>query len=158
MSSQYFPTLLPPIIDAMGVQDVKVKFQACETMYNVVKFLRTIILKEFNEVFSALIRICADFDEEVKKLSLQLDKLLKDVVSESVIDSKYFDLKSFMPILCEKLQVRNPVMRQLLINWINTLNTFPNLHVSHYLPQFLPELMLMIGDTNKFNLLYPHNF
>jgi len=54
-----------------------------------------------------------------------------------------------MPILCEKLQVRNPVIRQLLISWINVLNDIPNLNLIHLLPSFLEELMMMIGDVNK---------
>ncbi len=66
--------------------DAKVRFQACETMYNITKSLRAIILPNFNDIFAILIKIISDLDEDVKKIAQQLDRVLKDVVSEGIID------------------------------------------------------------------------
>jgi len=149
IATRFVGILLPPVLNGMRDADAKIRLQACETMYNIAKSLRATILPKFNDVFGELIKVFADFDDEVKRLAQQLDRILKDVVSEGIVDSKYFDLKNFMPILCEKLQVRNPVIRQLLISWINVLNDIPNLNLIHLLPSFLEELMMMIGDVNK---------
>jgi len=149
LATRFVGALLPPVLNGMRDADAKIRLQACETMYNIAKSLRATILPKFNDVFGELIKVFADFDEEVKRLAQQLDRILKDVVSEGIVDSKYFDLKNFMPILCEKLQVRNPVIRHLLISWINVLNDIPNLNLIHLLPSFLEELMMMIGDVNK---------
>jgi hypothetical protein len=63
--------------------------------------------------------------------------------------SKPFDLNGFMEILCEKLNVANSTIRQLLISWINVLNNLPSVNLLQHLPKFLPELMKMLGDLNK---------
>lgn len=73
----------------MKENDTRAKFQACETMYNIAKSFRTIILPEINEIFKTLLKIIADTDENIKSIAVQLDSMLKDIVNEGLLD-KYF--------------------------------------------------------------------
>lgn len=88
-------------------------------------------------------------DEEVKRAATSLDRILKDVVTESTPNCKYFNLKAFMPLFCDKLKAVHPGIRQLLISWINILDSIPNINLIRYLPSFLEELFSMLGDNNK---------
>ena len=86
MATRFVGALLPPVLNGMRDADAKIRLQACETMYNIAKSLRATILPKFNDVFGELIKVFADFDEEVKRLAQQLDRILKDVVSEGIVD------------------------------------------------------------------------
>lgn len=43
----------------------------------------------------------------------------------------------------------NPVARNVLINWISTLNSIPNIEMFDQLPKFLEHLFVMLGDPYK---------
>jgi hypothetical protein len=40
----------------------------------------------------------------------------------------------------------NPVARTVLINWISTLNSIPNIEMFEQLPRFLEHLFIMLSD------------
>lgn len=146
---EYFPKILKPVLEGMKENDTKVKFQACETMYNIAKSFRTIILPEINEIFKTLLRIIADTDENIKSIAMQLDSMLKDIVNEGLVDNKQFDLKSFMPVLVEKMRVKTQPILMMLISWIRILNSLPSLNLLSYLPSFLDELLEMEGEIKE---------
>lgn len=75
--------------------------------------------------------------------------IFEDVVTESSPNSKWFNLQSFMPVFCEKLNAVNPSIRQMLISWINILDSIPNINLIRYLPSFLEQLFSMLNDGNK---------
>ena len=75
--------MLAPLISCLKDPDSKIRFYACESLYNVIKSLRDIALIEFNEIFDALIDVVADPDEEVRRAAQTIDRLLKDVISEA---------------------------------------------------------------------------
>lgn len=56
---------------------MRVRYFACESLYNVVKVARSAIIPFFPELFSALSRLVADSDQTVKDGSELLDRLLK---------------------------------------------------------------------------------
>ena len=61
------------------------------------------MLPLFNEMFSAISCVVADPDQNVKNGSELLDRLLKDIVTES----KAFDVESFVPALRERMYTRD---------------------------------------------------
>ena len=61
--------LLPPILSCFEYEDSRVRFYACEALYNIVKASRIEILDFFNEIFSHLCVLYADVDIEVKEIS-----------------------------------------------------------------------------------------
>lgn len=57
--------------------DSKVRYSACEALFNVVKVTRGAVLPYFSEIFTVLSRLAADQDQGVKTASEHLDRLLK---------------------------------------------------------------------------------
>jgi vacuole morphology and inheritance protein 14 len=64
---------------------------------------RESVLPLFNEIFSSISCVVADPDQNVKNGSELLDRLLKDIVTES----KGFDVESFVPVLREQMYSRD---------------------------------------------------
>ncbi|KAJ1567822.1 hypothetical protein HK405_004647, partial [Cladochytrium tenue] len=90
----YLDSIVPHVLTCFGDQDARVRYYACEGMYNVAKVARGDILKYFNEIFDALSKLAADNDSSVKTGAELLDRLIKDVVSER---SSYYPPQSELP-------------------------------------------------------------
>lgn len=69
--------LVFPIVARFNDSDLRVKYYACESLYNVVKVARSAILSYFPNIFSALSKVATDADQNVKNASELLDRLLK---------------------------------------------------------------------------------
>ncbi|KAJ3053903.1 hypothetical protein HK097_003141, partial [Rhizophlyctis rosea] len=80
--TEHLESIVPPILSCFSDQDSRVRYYACEAMYNVAKVARGEILKYFNEIFDALSKLSADSELSVKNGAELLDRLMKDVVSE----------------------------------------------------------------------------
>lgn len=164
-------------------------------MYNIAKVAKGEILLFFNDVFDALCKVCkpvpcvggftdgyklaADSELSVKNGAELLDRLVKDIVSESaatyvsilegpenrkmaadekaVIDSTdssvnmptAFSLPRFIPLLQERIYVLNPFTRTFLVSWVTLLDTIPDLELVAYLPSFLGGLFKFLSDSNR---------
>ena len=91
----YLDLLLPPILHCFDDPESRVRYYACESLYNVAKVARQDVLLHFNTVFEGLCKLFADGDPDVKNGANLLDRLIKDIVTESDI----FDVEKFIPIL-----------------------------------------------------------
>ncbi|KAI9095262.1 vacuolar protein 14 C-terminal Fig4p binding-domain-containing protein [Phlyctochytrium arcticum] len=80
--SRHLDGIVPPILSCFSDQDSRVRYYACESMYNVAKVARGDILKYFNEIFDALCKLSSDAEPSVKNGAELLDRLMKDIVSE----------------------------------------------------------------------------
>lgn len=100
----------------------------------------------FNDIFEQLISKVADFDEDVKKAAAQLNTTLKTIVTGALPNNRTFDLRRFMRILTDKMKAINPHIRRFLIDWITTMDDIPSVNLLVYLPSFLEDLMIMLGD------------
>jgi len=49
--------LVPPVIACFGDQDARVRYYACESMYNIAKIAKGHILVYFNDLFDALCKV-----------------------------------------------------------------------------------------------------
>jgi singapore isolate B (sub-type 7) whole genome shotgun sequence assembly, scaffold_1 len=67
--SNYIFLLLPPVLSCFDDEDSRIRFYACEALYNIVKVSRGKILEFMNEIFSSLCELYADVDVEVKEIS-----------------------------------------------------------------------------------------
>ena len=92
---QYLDLLLPPILHCFDDPESRVRYYACESLYNVAKVARQDVLLHFNAVFEGLCKLFADGDPDVKNGANLLDRLVKDIVTEADI----FDVERFIPIL-----------------------------------------------------------
>lgn len=160
-------------------------------MYNIAKVAKGEVLIYFNDVFDALCKVgwavdqvwgfqqtntgdqlAADTELSVKNGAELLDRLVKDIVSESAASyvSIYqpdfpadaegsqdgdmegvptaFSLPRFIPLLQERIHVVNPFTRTFLVSWITLLDSIPDLELVVYLPSFLGGLLKFLSDPN----------
>ncbi|ERT02784.1 hypothetical protein HMPREF1624_01086 [Sporothrix schenckii ATCC 58251] len=80
---RYLETIVPPVLACFVDQDARVRYYACEAMYNIAKVAKGEILIYFNHIFDALCKLGADSELSVKNGAELLDRLVKDIVSES---------------------------------------------------------------------------
>ena len=65
-SSIYLELLLPPVLKCFTDQESRVRYYACEALYNITKVSRGSVLLYFNEIFDGLCKLYADVDIDVK--------------------------------------------------------------------------------------------
>lgn len=143
-TEKYINEIVFPVLSCCMDPDGKVRYSATESLYNVVKIARNSILTVFPEIFSSLAKLSSDPDVTVKNGSELLDRLLKDVVTESY---KIFDLNAFLPLIRERIYAKNNFSRQFIISWISVLNAVPEINMVEYLPEILDGLFQMLDDT-----------
>jgi hypothetical protein len=52
--------IVPPVLACFSDQDARVRYYACESMYNIAKVAKGEILLFFNEIFDALAKVSVD--------------------------------------------------------------------------------------------------
>uniref|UniRef100_UPI00398E6C95 protein VAC14 homolog isoform X2 n=1 Tax=Pristiophorus japonicus TaxID=55135 RepID=UPI00398E6C95 len=144
-SGLYLKELIEPVLTCFNDADSRLRYYACEALYNIVKVARGSVLPHFNVLFNGLSKLAADPDPNVKSGSELLDRLLKDIVTES---SK-FDLVAFVPLLRERIYSNNQYARQFIISWILVLECVPDINLLDYLPEILDGLFQILGDNSK---------
>ncbi|RVE40718.1 hypothetical protein evm_014633 [Chilo suppressalis] len=140
----YLPELVHPILACFSESESRVRYQAAEALFNVLKIARGAALEHFPPVFEALARLAADPEPQVKQGAELLDRLLKDIVTESTS----FDLASFVPMLRERIYTRNAFARQFVVSWVGVLDAVPDIELLTYLPDLLDGLFKMLDDPN----------
>ncbi|KAI1306433.1 hypothetical protein EDD11_004764 [Mortierella claussenii] len=168
--STYLESIVPPVLMCFADQDSRVRYYACESMYNIAKVARGSILRYFNELFDAMSKLYADSEMSVKNGAELLDRLVKDIVHEqsiaysgpiSHIDDQdpqqlalalprisQFSLPRFIPLLAERVYSKNSWTRNYLVTWIAVLDSIPDLELVAYLPDFLDGLLYFLSDSN----------
>ncbi|XP_060832222.1 protein VAC14 homolog [Bombus pascuorum] len=141
-TGQYIEDLIHPILACFCDSDLRVRYYACESLYNVVKVARGAVLPQFTDIFAALSKLACDSEQSVKNATELLDRLMKDIVTESGL----FDLVGFMPLLRERIYTKNPFGRQFVIAWVSVLDAVPNMDFIIFLPEILDGLFRILED------------
>ncbi|WZZ02016.1 protein VAC14 homolog [Brassica rapa] len=141
---QYLEQIVPPVIDSFLDQDSRVRYYACEALYNIAKIVRGEFIFFFNQIFDALCKLSADSDPSVQSAAHVLDGLVKDIVTES----DEFSVEEFIPLLKERMNVLNPFVRRFLVEWITVLDSVPDFDMLGFLPDFLDGLFNMLSDSS----------
>ena len=144
-SRNFLHVLLPPVLHCFDDPESRVRYYACESLYNIAKVSRQAILEYFNQIFEGLTKLFADVDVDVKNGANLLDRLIKDIVTEA--DS--FQVGHFLPLLQNYIRRTNPYIRQLIVGWITLLDSVPDISMLDYLPDFLDGLFNMLSDSNR---------
>jgi len=55
--ARYLEEIVPPVLACFTDQDARVRYYACESMYNIAKVAKGEILVYFNHVFDALCKV-----------------------------------------------------------------------------------------------------
>ena len=77
MMQEYLGKVVPPVLSSMIDQDARVRYYACEALYNIAKVARDDFMPHFPDTFEALFRLCADVDSAVHQATTFLDNLMK---------------------------------------------------------------------------------
>ena len=109
-----------------------------------VKLARVNIFPMFTDIFFAISVVVADPDQNVKNGSELLDRLLKDIVTES----KKFEVAAFVPVLRERMYTKDKFVRQFLVSWISLLDSVPDSEMVKHLPEFLDPLFMILDDPS----------
>eukprot|EP01137_Pigoraptor_chileana_P023157 Opistho-2@89009 len=141
----YLEELVAPVLSCFSDVDSRVRYYACESIYNIAKVARPSTLLYFNEIFDALSKLAADPDTNVKSGAELLDRLVKDIVTESTS----FNIKKFIPLLRERIAAVDPFVRQFLVSWVTVLDSVPDIELVEYLPDFLDGLFRILSDNSR---------
>ena len=77
----FLEDIVKPIFSTFKDTDARVRYYACESLYNVAKIARGEILIYFNDIFDILCILVSDSESSVKNAADILDRLVKDIVS-----------------------------------------------------------------------------
>ncbi|KAL3696617.1 hypothetical protein R1sor_010693 [Riccia sorocarpa] len=143
-ANQHLDRIVPPVLKAFADPDGRVRYYACEALYNIAKVTRGDFIVFFNDIFDALCKLSADSDPGVQSAAHLLDRLIKDIVTES----DQFSIGEFIPLLRERMNVLNAHVRQFLVGWITVLDSVPDIDMLGFLPDFLDGLFNMLSDQS----------
>ncbi|ORY25662.1 vacuolar protein 14 C-terminal Fig4p binding-domain-containing protein [Naematelia encephala] len=79
----FLGVIIPPVLACFQDPESRVRYHACESLYNIAKVSKGEILVHFNEIFDALSKLSSDSEMSVKNGAELLDRLMKDIVAEA---------------------------------------------------------------------------
>jgi Domain of unknown function (DUF3434)./HEAT repeat. len=144
LTAAYLEILISPVLMCFDDPEPRVRYYACESLYNIIKVARRSILPYFNMIFEGVATVLADTDDEVRDGAKLLDRLVKEIITES----EEFSVEKFLPLLQNYIRRTNPYLRQLVVGWITVLDGIPDVCMIDYLPDFLDGLFNMLSDSN----------
>jgi vacuole morphology and inheritance protein 14 len=142
----YLEDIIHPVLACFGDQDARVRYYACESMYNIAKVAKGEILLYFNEIFDALCKLATDSEPSVKNGADLLDRLIKDIVAEKAATYVSVIPKSLPkdPTLDEEPDPNKPTI----------VHEQPQDETTFSLPKFIPLLMERIYAINPFARMF----
>ncbi|GHJ88688.1 hypothetical protein NliqN6_5090 [Naganishia liquefaciens] len=84
--AQWLSVVIPRVLGCFSDPESRVRYYACESLYNIAKVCKGEILVHFNGIFDALSKLSADSEASVKNGAELLDRLLKDIVAETALN------------------------------------------------------------------------
>jgi vacuole morphology and inheritance protein 14 len=60
-----------------------------------------------------------------------------------------FNVEEFIPVLQGHIVSTNPHVKEMIVGWITTLDSVPDIEMLDYLPRLLDGLFSMLTDSNK---------
>ena len=168
LTVEHLGVIMPAVIRNFSDPEPRVRYYACESLFNVTKICRSAVLPFFPDIFASICKLVADVDNDVKSGAGLYDRLLKEVVLETSMEGEsrgvsrggvagggggssggVFDVARFVVLLRGHMGVTNPYVRQLLVGWVGTLNSMPALDMLDFLDQLLEGLFDMLADGNR---------
>ncbi|CAG5055709.1 unnamed protein product [Parnassius apollo] len=140
----YLSELLHPIVACVSEGESRVRYLAAEALFNVLKIARGASLSHFPLVFDALARLASDPEPQVRQGAELLDRLVKDIVTESGA----FDVSAFVPLLRERLYARGACARQFAAAWVSALDALPALPLLPHLRDLLDPMLHMLDEPH----------
>nr|CEL66036.1 TPA: Protein VAC14 homolog [Neospora caninum Liverpool] len=143
---QFLPFLLPPLLRAFSDPEARVRYYACEALYNVLKVAQASALTFLNDIFDGVCKLYGDVDLDVRGGILFVDRLLKEIF---VAASNWTGKEEFLLLLVKRCRVKSPFIKLLALSWISLLDSVPDTDMLQHLQLFLESLFELLGDTNR---------
>ena len=65
------------------------------------------------------------------------------------METQYFDVEKFVPLMKQYINDKSPHIRRLLISWIDVMDNVPGIDILDFLPEFLDGLFDMLSDPHR---------
>lgn len=143
----YLDDIITPIFSTFKDTDARVRYYACESLYNIAKVARGEILLYFNEVFDVLCTLVTDSEASVKNAADILDRLIKDIVSAKATN--------YVSILHQQNELKAGLndIRGHIVDDSGTaiqVNQIQDTQKAFSLPKFIPTLLERMYITDPF--------
>ncbi|PFH32854.1 HEAT repeat-containing protein [Besnoitia besnoiti] len=143
---RFLPLMLPPLLRAFSDPEARVRYYACEALYNVLKVAQTSALTFLNDIFDGVCKLYGDVDLDVRGGILFVDRLLKEIFVSAV---NWPGKEDFLLLLVKRCRVKSPFIKMLVLSWISLLDSSPNTDLLQHLQLFLESLFAMLGDSHR---------
>ncbi|CAK0870417.1 unnamed protein product [Prorocentrum cordatum] len=143
---KFLQQLVDTVLKLFEDGDNRVRYYACEALYNIAKVARGSVLAHFNDIFDGLCRLSRDDDTEVKHGVQVLDTLMQSIVTES---HSMLQVRKFVYLLADRMQHKSPFIRNMCLCWIQLLLKVPEADVVVYLHVYLKGIFTMLGDQSR---------
>ncbi|PHJ16100.1 heat repeat-containing protein [Cystoisospora suis] len=143
---RFLPQLIPPLLSAFSDPEPRVRYYACEALYNLLKVSWDLSLKFLNDIFDGVCKLYGDVDHDVRAGILFVDRLLKEIFVSAV---NWGGKESFLLLLVKRCRVKNPFIKLLALSWIALLDSVPDIDMLQYLHLFIESLFEMLADSNR---------
>lgn len=144
----FLDDIIKPIFSTFRDTDARVRYYACESLYNIAKIARGEILLYFNEIFDVLCILVTDSESSVKNAADILDRLIKDIVSAKATN--------YVSILQQQNDLKSgdaDDIRSHIVDESGTaiqVNQLQDTQKAFSLPKFIPSLLERMYTTDPF--------
>lgn len=144
----FLEQIIKPVFATFRDTDARVRYYACESLYNIAKIARGEILLYFNEVFDILCILVTDIESSVKNAADILDRLIKDIVSAKstnyVSILQQHEQEDEVPSLAIASHVTNSQGVAIQVNQVQDVKK------AFSLPKFIPTLLERMYTIDPF--------
>lgn len=146
----FLDDIVRPIFRTFRDTDARVRYYACESLYNISKIARGEILLYFNEIFDILCILVTDTESSVKNAADILDRLIKDIVSAK--STNYISILNQKPEESLEIEsnVTGPNGRAIQIN--NPQDALKAFSLPKFIPTLLERMYTIDPFAKKFLL------
>uniref|UniRef100_A0A914YLH8 Protein VAC14 homolog n=1 Tax=Panagrolaimus superbus TaxID=310955 RepID=A0A914YLH8_9BILA len=141
---QYSGKLITPVLTCFDDGDQKVRYYACESLYNIVKICRASSLEHFDVLFDKFWKLASDADPNVRNGAELLDRLMKEIVTAT----PNFDLDQLMVLIRERIHAINSSNRRFIISWFHTILKVPSFSITSYIPEVIDGIFKALEDPS----------
>lgn len=147
---QLIDKIMKNILIILKDNDPRIVSAGAECLYNIMNYFKDYVLLNFNSFLEGLLALVTVQDNDVKGIAQNLDSSLKGVINYAFQGDlpKDFDLLTFFKIIIDKINLKHPSVKCVVVSWISCINQIPEIKLINILHLFLPELFNMLSDQN----------
>ena len=125
-------------------EEPRVRYFACESVFNIVKASGARCVPLFAAVFDFLCKVSADTEVDIRQTGPILDRTLREMIADHF--SKSTTDPNIVSIVETHLVYPSPIVKQLSISWVEFLITIRNSGILERLASVLPPLLAYLSS------------